>query len=64
MISKVAEKILSETSQETKNEVKKYADKLILSSVVTCTHPFSKMVSGDEGDFCIACQEYLNSYRL
>ena len=33
MRSKVAEKILTETSKETKNEVKKYADKLILSSV-------------------------------
>lgn len=37
---------------------------LSLSNVIACVHPFNEVVSGDKGDFCCKCQNYLNSHRL
>jgi len=48
MRSKISKKILSETSQETKDKVNDYANKLVLSGVVKsfycsrCKLPFTK----------------------
>ena len=36
----------------------------VLDDVKECLHPFNKVVSGDEGDFCTGCQKYLKTNRL
>lgn len=36
----------------------------VLDDVKECLHPFNKVVSGDEGDFCTACQKYLKTNWL
>ena len=36
----------------------------VLDDVKECLHPFKKVVSGDEGDFCTECQGYLRTNRL
>ena len=33
-------------------------------TVIACLHPFNEVVSGDDGDFCCNCQNYLKSNRL
>tara|TARA_R100000908_G_scaffold61910_1_gene40549 strand:- start:240 stop:479 length:240 start_codon:yes stop_codon:yes gene_type:complete len=36
----------------------------VLDDVKECLHPFNKVVSGDEGDFCTECQKYLKTNKL
>jgi len=36
----------------------------VLDDVKECLHPFNSVVSGDEGDFCTECQEYIGTNRL
>ena len=36
----------------------------VLDDVKECLHPFNKVISGDEGDFCTECQKYLKTNRL
>ena len=36
----------------------------VLDAVKECLHPFNKVISGDEGDFCTECQKYLKTNRL
>ena len=45
-------------------EMKKVKNNGVLDDVKECSHPFNKVVSGDEGDFCTECKKYLKTNRL
>jgi hypothetical protein len=65
MRSKIAKKILSETPQDLKDFVKKYADKLVLSRVVKSFYCIDNDIWNKDKckEQCDRCKKYIKSFE-
>jgi len=60
MRSKITKKILNETTQETKDKVIKYSNKLLLCSVINCATCKYVNITADNENHCRMCHNFSN----